>query len=234
MDAISKAEKDGIRLSIFIDEDVESPREMDNIGTMACWHRNYDLGDEQPKEEPHNWIMGLLTEKQKKWAFRAAYGRNPKGYETDLDDELDSERGRASSFRMVERFHVILPLYLYDHGGITMSTGSFSCQWDSGQVGWIYATHEKALEEYGGKHGASLSEALEKTEKYLIGEVETYAQYLEGQVYGFVLERIKHCGECGDEQPEDIESVWGFYGDPKESGMADHLGEHAGLLDELS
>ena len=35
--------------------------------------------------------------------------------------------------------YVILPLYLYDHSGITISTGPFSCPWDSGQVGWIYA-----------------------------------------------------------------------------------------------
>ena len=45
--------------------------------------------------------------------------------------------------------YVILPLYLYDHGGITMSTGAFSCSWDSGQVGWIYAEKKKFIEETG-------------------------------------------------------------------------------------
>lgn len=35
--------------------------------------------------------------------------------------------------------YVILPLYLYDHSGITISTEPFSCPWDSWQVGWIYA-----------------------------------------------------------------------------------------------
>ena len=29
-----------------------------------------------------------------------------------------------------------LPLYIYDHSGITMSTVGFSDTWDSGQVGW--------------------------------------------------------------------------------------------------
>jgi hypothetical protein len=37
---------------------------------------------------------------------------------------------------------VILPLYLYDHGGITISCSPFSCPWDSGQVGWIYADYD--------------------------------------------------------------------------------------------
>ena len=45
--------------------------------------------------------------------------------------------------------YVILPLYLYDHGGITMSTGAFSCPWDSGRVGWIYAEKKKLIEETG-------------------------------------------------------------------------------------
>ena len=29
---------------------------------------------------------------------------------------------------------IVQPLYLYDHGGITMNTTGFSCSWDSGQV----------------------------------------------------------------------------------------------------
>ena len=32
----------------------------------------------------------------------------------------------------------VLPLYLFDHSGITLSTTPFSCPWDSGQVGVIY------------------------------------------------------------------------------------------------
>ena len=43
-----------------------------------------------------------------------------------------------------------LPLYLYDHGGITMSTNPFSCPWDDGgQVGWIYASKQKFIDETG-------------------------------------------------------------------------------------
>ncbi len=45
--------------------------------------------------------------------------------------------------------YVILPLYLYDHGGITMRTNPFSCPWDSGQVGWIYAPKKTFIDETG-------------------------------------------------------------------------------------
>ena len=44
---------------------------------------------------------------------------------------------------------ICLPLFLYDHSGITINTTGFSCPWDSGQVGFIYITKAKALKEWG-------------------------------------------------------------------------------------
>jgi hypothetical protein len=37
---------------------------------------------------------------------------------------------------------VILPVYMLDHGGRSFSTSPFTCPWDSGQVGFIFATRE--------------------------------------------------------------------------------------------
>ncbi len=96
---------------------------------------------------------------------------------------------------------VILPLYLYDHSGITMRTGPFSCPWDSGQVGWVYVTREDILKEYGGKRVTK--KMLKDTEKVLQCEVETYDQYLTNDVYGYVIE---------DATGEDVDSCWGFFG----------------------
>lgn len=53
--------------------------------------------------------------------------------------------------KVISEKYIVLPLYLYDHSGITMNTTGFSCPWDSGQVGWIYASKEDALKEFGGK-----------------------------------------------------------------------------------
>lgn len=95
---------------------------------------------------------------------------------------------------------IILPLYLYEHSGITMSTGSFSCPWDSGQVGFIYCTLEKALEEWGGAD----EEARAKATACMESEVKAYASYLEGDVVGWSVE---------DPDGVDVESVWGYYPD---------------------
>ena len=55
----------------------------------------------------------------------------------DDHDFRDSEDFDAFLVEEKDKLY-ILPLYLYDHGGITMKTSPFSCGWDSGQVGFIF------------------------------------------------------------------------------------------------
>lgn len=108
---------------------------------------------------------------------------------------------------------VILPLYMYDHSGISISTSPFSCRWDSGQIGFILVSKKKALEEFGGK--IVTAKLKERIEKILELEVETYTQYVEGDVYGF---------QIVDEDDNIIDSCYGFYGsDHKESGMLEYI-----------
>ena len=98
---------------------------------------------------------------------------------------------------------VVLPLYLYDHSGITMKTTPFSCGWDSGCVGYIYATYEDIRKEYSIKRVTS--KIMEKVKKLLIAEVTIYDKYLTGEVYGFVIEKN---GDMED-------SCYGFYDTPE-------------------
>lgn len=101
-----------------------------------------------------------------------------------------------------ENVGVILPLFLYVHSGITMNTTGFSCRWDSGQVGFIFVSKEKIREEYGVKRISK--KMLDRIEGYLVGEVETYDQYLRGDVYGYRI--------TDTETDEELDSCWGFYG----------------------
>ena len=109
-----------------------------------------------------------------------------------------------------ENVGVILPLYLYDHSGITISTSSFSCPWDSGQIGFIFISKKKMLEEYGGK--IVTQKLKEKVTEYLKGEVETYDQYLQGDIYGYKIFKVTEC-DYGHEHEEELGSCWGFYGE---------------------
>ena len=121
------------------------------------------------------------------------------------------ELGDKHSFRDNQEFMVwwkeegkggiLLPLALLDHSGLSMWVGSEASPfdpggWDSGQVGWIYATKEMIVKEYG-KNKRKLAE------KVLRGEVETYDQYLKGDVYGYIIK---------NPDGETVDSCWGFYG----------------------
>lgn len=122
----------------------------------------------------------------------------------------------------------VLPLRLYDHSGISISTSSgypFNCPWDSGMVGFIYATRE-AVEKMNGWKKMT-KRRVAKVVEILESEVKVYDQYLRGDVYGFILKKpARTCPECGHEvEDEADDSCWGFFGsDHKESGLLDHAG----------
>lgn len=149
-------------------------------------------------------------------AFHRRYDLGDEDVDYDADD-YNSWDEMKDDIIVRENPVVILPLYLYDHSGITMNTTGFSCQWDSGQVGWIFTTM-KRLDELGIKmtDEESFSEFKERIKSYLIGEVETYDQYLTGEVYRF---------EIHDNEGDYLESCGGFFGDDHEkSGLFEHAG----------
>lgn len=106
--------------------------------------------------------------------------------------------------------YLYLPLYLYDHSGITMNTTGFSCPWDSGMVGIIYVEKKKVREEY----GFLSDKTIKQVYQILRSEVETYDYYLTGQVYGYTTSVDDSC--------------WGFYGD---EGYKNAIEEAKNIID---
>lgn len=123
----------------------------------------------------------------------------------DLGDKhgLTIDEAKDLSNRIIkEGDGVVLPLYLYDHSGITMSTSAFSCPWDSGQVGFIYMTKEDIRKNWGVKRVTAA--LIEQARQLLISEVKEYDYYLTGQCYGFIVE---------SPDGEELDSCWGFLGE---------------------
>ena len=109
---------------------------------------------------------------------------------------------------------LVLPLYLYDHSGITMNTTGFSCPWDSGQVGYIYTTKDKLYECYADSVTVD-SLDMDRLKKQLVQEVAIYDQFIRGDVYGYSLE---------SDDGEMIDSCTGFYGtDWVDNGLFENL-----------
>lgn len=172
MSYIERFKHNGLTVEIMQDEDAESPRQWENIGTMVCFHKRYKLGDSLAQSG-----FPLFDSPQALNAFLSAQ-----------KDTL-----------------LVLPLFLMDHSGLTMRTDSAafkacdSAGWDWGQVGVIYVTHEKIVKEF----GACNEETIAKARGGLIQEVETYSQYLAGEVYGYVIE---------DEDSNNVDSCFGMFG----------------------
>lgn len=214
-------------VTIEQDTDAESPREWDKLGHMVCWHRRYNLGDEQPGTGPSDFARELATalgaaDAIEYWEY-ADHGRG------DWEERIDAAVQRTLDREIV----AMLPLYLYDHSGLAMSTDSFvgrahHADWDSEQVGWIYATREDVLREYECKR--ITRKMREQVERTLKAEVEEYDSFLRGDVYGYTVELFEASEmtyseddedlypDPDDEEPgvylEHVDSCWGFYGYP--------------------
>ena len=133
----------------------------------------------------------------------------------DLGDKHELSSSDFNSWEELEEFIykeynplIVLPLYLYDHSGITMNTTGFHCRWDSSQVGFIYVSKENVKKEWNVK---KISPKLkEKVKKLLISEVKTYDYYIRGNVYWYSIV---------DENENTLDTLSGFFGDNENSGL---------------
>jgi hypothetical protein len=196
MESVHTEELRGYTINILPDTDPQNPRkEYDHVFTMVCSHRDYNLGDVQTSD-PEAAIRDVYHDHGV--AIRSKVGEP----ETWTIDHLDECR------------IIWLPLYLYDHSGITMNTTGFNCMWDSSIIGFIYISLDKAHEEWKVAAERMTEEEFSHMIKiYMKGEVDEYDNYLTSEVYGYVITKT-------DTEAE-ILSCWGFYGDYEEECLKD-------------
>lgn len=270
------------RFHIERDTDPWNPRtEQDgNVGTMMCWHRDYDLDDAEKNayNNPDDFLQDLLRQKVSEktilnyvrngkadgvkikynrsdyvWELWTTYYLFPLEGSKDAKFQLYSEQSELDwlvddviealpnedIWYLLERHAniVALPLCLYDHSGITMSTTSFNDRWDSGQVGWIYTDKETILSQRY-KFRNSKGNLIKITKRNwkeaayqnLKKEVQMYDMYLQGDVYGIVIE--EYDSDC--KEFDEIDSCWGFYDDGyDEEEILLKLAPEMGVTEEL-
>lgn len=131
------------------------------------------------------------------------HGRYSLGDKHDYkQNDYDSWAGLKKSLIKDFRNDVVLPIYLYDHSGITVNTTGFHCPWDSGQVGFIIVDRKQLFECRGTrkitkKEKAILLQQLEE-------EVTEYDNYLTDNCHGYTIH---------NKEGEETASCWGFLGD---------------------
>lgn len=159
MAALDTSEYKGYTIEIYHDEDASNPREHDNLGTIATWHKRHKMGDVQPSEDPPEYLASLA-----------------KG-------------------------EIVLPVYMYEHSGIALSTGAFSDPWDSGQLGYIHVSRERMYKDW---QTTRITKKLRETVLGVLrSEIEEYGKYVNGECYGYVLK---------DVDGETVDSCWGYIG----------------------
>lgn len=205
-------------LTVEQDDYAEDPREWDNLCTMVCWHRNYFLGDKHDYDDVDEFFRYILHH------ICGIEYEDFDALDTDENYKLICESGKL----------LIKPINLYDHSGITVSTSNaypYNDRWDAGCVGFIYVTKQKIFDECG---RITEENWRERADEYLESEMETYDQYLRGNVYWFRLTkkvmRQDLCPHCGEvireyEEYEEVDSCGGFYG---------YCLEENGILSNLS
>ena len=76
---------------------------------------------------------------------------------------------------------IYLPVYMYEHSGVTISTTPFSCSWDSGQLGYIFEKKETIRKNH---NVSRISKKLkEQIEDDLRNEISIYSEYAEGNIF---------------------------------------------------
>jgi hypothetical protein len=191
---IEQFEHAGYVIKIFKDDEPPHPRhDYDNLGTMACFPGRYDLGD---------WLDPRSAFSEK-FVSSAAGGPS-----ADSRRFVHGSRAHAEEFLNWFDTHkkdiaLHLPLYLYDHSGITMRCSDFRefdpGGFDSGMVGFIFVTKEKVREDY--KCKLITKKVLAQVEACLRGEVDVYDKYLTEQFVGYVVETT---------DGTHVDSCWGF------------------------
>lgn len=182
----------GYSIEILPDLDAQNPRiEWDNLGTMACWYRDYDLGDKNHGDIDLNEV--------EEWD----------------DGKHDSLSEALSLYLRKEKdARIVLPLVVLDHSGLWMRVGHSFVEdfggWDTSFVGFMFVTAEQLRKEYSIQRISK--KALGMAERLLRSEVETYNSYLSGAVYGWVAK---------DSDGEALDSCWGYYGYDEDDYMLD-------------
>ena len=115
-----------------------------------------------------------------------------------------------------------LPIYIYEHSGITIKTSPFSCTWDSACCGIIYVKRSE-LPDFADSWGHT-PWTDEQALDILKSEIDTLDQYLTGEVYSYSVQ---------DADGNVLDSCGGIYGlecvQSEAKAALDHYAERAAV-----
>lgn len=229
MEPLHTEQRHGLTIKIFQDENQDSPGDWgDRNLFLVGYHRDFWV--EAPR------IDTKRLDQNGKKVFRPLFSKDdlirycdpekvcPKCESDDLywDKDQDTfECGACGALRddpklirpdVFKDYH-LFPLEAYIHGGVRLYFRG-GCvvdrAWDVSQVGAVLVSKQEWPDQ-------------DKAVNAAKGLIDTWNDYLSGNVYGFVIT---------DSNGQDVESCWGFYGDYDKEGGA--LLEARAIIDHMT
>ena len=177
--------------------------------TIEMSGHKVEIDYDQMADSPREWEnLGTMICFHRRYTLGDKHGLDASSFEGWEDMQAHLEK---------EYDGVLLPVYMYDHSGIALSTGSFGCPWDSGQVGFIGCSKADIRKWYQIKR--ITKKTAQRAEEALRQEVETYSKYVNGEVYHVRITTL---------DGEYVDSCGGFY---SEEDVIEHAKEFLKLVE---
>ena len=211
----------GYKIRIREDENADSPDDWGNDGLFLVYdHRQFSVKRK-----------GFNVESIYHWM----YAKEVVEFGDDVDGNYQEEVDGYSELNN----YFIFKVEAYIHSGVSLSlfTGTRQCNWDSSLSGYILASKSEF---------DNLKTATNAAERL----IETWNQYLSGDVWGFIIEkpnttysiskekfdRLKFENDLAtleqeldiEDEWEEVDSCWGFY------GQDDAIDEAKSAIDSLT
>lgn len=200
-------ERDGVRRRLLIeyDEHCSNPRgDLDEpLGTTVS-----SKGTDYVDHTVDHWR--LMPEKDGKIPYFHGYENGEREFFGDHEEPI-----RVMALHKSEHGPGTVHLYPSETIGRT--------GWDSGQIGWVYVTHDQ-WKHWQGEDWVDTPENQETLERIVRAELEEYAAWCRGSCYAFRVERFLPACEHGHSaewiDDDDYETCGGFIGEYPEYGGA--------------
>lgn len=149
----------------ILEHQYDNPTECyDLLGTVNVFSRRYSIGHEHDYDTKSDLLLCL------------AINYN------DSVEEIENDEERINRIDgIIEENYVILDLYLYDHSGQSISTSPYSCIWDSGHAGYVYADFDKIKKWF--KVDEITEEIKQRAIEVIEGEIKELDRWVRGDTY---------------------------------------------------
>ena len=220
MDAVYQKRIGNFELVIKRDDDAPSPRDGDNVGQFWAdnMHRRYNFHEEGADD-----VLARIKAAEISYLGTKA--------DTDSWDDQDWIRYLMSVSEGRKHVYAIVPVYMYEHSGISLSCSPFSCGWDSGMIGFMICDREHAdmiLGEWD----------YDKVVQAIVAEVKSLNEYYVYGGYMYEVIEYKKCDCCGHEEEVEADTCCGFVGRlDGEDGVKEQIrwqlaDEHKALIED--